>query len=561
MNPRPLILVVGGDALTERVCAELTATTGHEVRVVWPISAHPDEALIAAGVTEAASLLALAGDDALNLVVALRARVLNRNIRIVLRQFNPLLGMKIEQNVTDCTALSPAAHSAATYAGAALDPGCFFALRFPAEDGPLLGFTQTSGTQLDAAGTTVLEAEHRLGLRILALGKRLDPPAGAMIAAEDAVVAFGPVVEPAHRRGRAAHAAPRADGRRTLRLDLKFFAIGWERLNPVLRVFLLAAVGFFSYEFTFFHFVLHKTWTAASFYVVETMTNVGFGETAVTTRGPLVTGGAIAAMLGGIVFTSIFIGYVSSALTRAQWMALQGMRRIRLHGHVIVCGGGKIGSAVINLLTAAGKRVVVIESNPDSSLVRRARDRDVDLLTGDAQRDDALDLCDIAHASALLALTDNDAINVEIALGARARRPDVPLVVRMDNDAFAGAVSEIFGIAAFSPSALTAPALAGLSRFPGTRGRVRYGDEDHTISQRSQGAHPEKPPADVCIPLCVWRNGLQIPIRDFSQMKPYDELLFAVPLAQFRPATEAASERAVPVEDQGLGHWPERVGR
>jgi len=544
MNPRPLILVVGGDALTERVYAELTATTGHEVRVVWPISAHPDEALKAAGVDDATSLLALASDDALNLVIALRARVLNRKIRIVLRQFNPVLGTKIEQNLTDCTALSPAAHSAATYAGAALDPGCFFALRFPAEAGPLLGFTQTSGTALGAANSTVLETEERLGLRVLALGERLDPPAGAMIAPDDAVVTFGPVVEhTAHHRERAAHVASSAARRLSRRIGAKGFVVGWERLNPVLRVFLLAAVGFFSYEFVFFHFVLHKTWTAASFYVVETMTNVGFGETAVTTRGPFVTGGAIAAMLGGIVFTSIFIGYVSSALTRAQWMALQGMRRIRAHGHVIVCGGGKIGSAVINLLTEAGKRVVVIESNPDASLVRRARDRNVDLLTGDAQRDDALDLCDIPHASAVLALTDNDAVNVEIALGARARRPDIPLVVRMDNDAFASAVSAIFGIAAFSPSALTAPALAGLSRFPGTRGRVHYGGEDHTISQRTQTAVPEKPPADVCVPLCVWRYGKQIAIREFDQMKPYDELLFAVPLGQFRsPARDAQAE-------------------
>jgi len=53
------------------------------------------------------------------------------------------------------------------------------------------------------------------------------------------------------------------------RIGAKGFVVGWERLNPVLRVFLLAAVGFFSYEFVFFHFVLHKTWTAASFYVVE----------------------------------------------------------------------------------------------------------------------------------------------------------------------------------------------------------------------------------------------------------------------------------------------------
>lgn len=533
-------MVVGGDALTERVYAELTATTGHDVRIVWPVSMRPDDALKAAGVEAARAILTLSSDDALNLAVALRARMLNPKIRIVLRQFNPLLGTKIEQNLADCTALSPAAHSAATYAGAALDPGCFFALRFPAEDGPLLGFAETSGVKLGAAGATVLEAEERLGVRVLALSERLDPPGGAMIAADDAVVTFGRVVDRTRQRGVAARPATSPGGQLYRRLSLKGLAAASDRLNPVLRVFLLATIGFFSYEFIFFHFVLHKTWTAASFYVVETMTNVGFGETAVTTQGPFVTGGAIASMLGGIIITSIFIGYVSSALTRAQWIALQGMRRIRAHGHVVICGGGKIGSAVLNMLTAAGKRVVVIEPNPDPGLVRRARQRDVDLLTGDAMRDDALDLCDIPHAAAVLALTDNDAINVEIALGARARSGEVPLVVRMDNDAFANAVSAIFGIATFSPSALTAPALAGLSRFPGTRGRVRYASEDHTISQRTQTAVPEKPPADACIPLCVWRNGQLVPIREFHQMKPYDELLFSVPLSQVRPRNAQA---------------------
>jgi Trk K+ transport system NAD-binding subunit len=197
------------------------------------------------------------------------------------------------------------------------------------------------------------------------------------------------------------------------------------------------------------------------------------------------------------------------------------------------------------LLTAAGKRVVVIESKPDAGLIRRARASDVDLLTGDAQRDDSLGLCDIPRASAVLALTDNDAINVEIALSARARRADVPLVIRMENDVFARAVSAIFGFATFSPSALTAPALAGLSRFPGTRGRVRFGNDDHTISQRTQGATPEKPPADVCEPLSVWRNGALHFIRSFDEMQPYDEVLFVVPLGQFRAPVPLPSDVAI----------------
>jgi Trk K+ transport system NAD-binding subunit len=539
----PLILVVGSDALTQRVCAELTSTAGHEVRIVWPISPEADDELLAAGVERAASILALSSDDALNLAVALRARVLNPMIRIVLRQFNPWLGAKIEGNLANCSSISPAALSAATYAGAALDPKCFFGLRFPTEEGPLLGFTRVSAAELGIGSLTVREAEDRLRVRILALDDRLDPPGGASINNEQAVVTFGPIVERRLPRQRAPETA-----RAPVDLDFSFknLVASWNRMNPVLRVFIVCATIFFSASLSFFHFILQKTWIAAAFYVAETMTNVGFGDTGVISRGAVTTLAAIAAMLGGIVFTSIFIGYVSSALTRAQWISMQGLRRIRARGHVVICGGGKIGTAVMNLLTRCGKRVVVIEPNPDANLVRRARERDVDLLTGDASRDNALDLCDLSNAVAMLALTDNDALNLEIALGARARCGGIPIIARMENDAFAQSTSTIFGITAFSPGALTAPALAGLSRFPGTRGRVRFSGEDHTIGQRLQGEIPEKPPAEICTPLCVWRSGSVILIRDFAEMKAGDELLFTVPLGQFRPRISHAEKTSLP---------------
>jgi hypothetical protein len=104
----------------------------------------------------------------------------------------------------------------------------------------------------------------------------------------------------------------------------------------------------------------------------------------------------------------------------------------------------------------------------------------------------------------------------------------------MESDTFAQATNALLNIATFSPGALTAPALAGLSRFPGTRGRVRFAGDDHTIGQRHQGAEPQKPPAEICIPLCVWRAGKVVLLRDFAEMQPFDDVLFAVPLAQFR---------------------------
>lgn len=535
----PLILVVGGDSLTDRVYSELTSTRGHEAKLVWPVTEDCDEVLKAAGVRSAASILTLSADDGLNLAVALRARMLNPTIRVVLRQFNPRLGIKIEQNLPNCTAVSPSAQSAATFAGAALDSGCFYALRFPVEEGPLLGFTQSSGVALGITGITVDQAEARLKARILAVDGRLDPPSGALIAADSQVVFFGRITERLRSRA-SVPVSPRDTSVPKPRLSLKLMAT-WQHLNPILRLFIVSAAIFFSMSFSFFHFVLQRSWTAAGFYVVETMTNVGFGDATVVNRGPLITIGAMVAMLGGIVFTSIFIGSVSSALTRAQWISTQGLRRIGARGHVVVCGCGKIGRAVVDLLTAAGKRVVVVEPNPDAALVRRARERDVDLLTGDANKDDALDFCALPNATSVLALTDNDAVNLEIALAARARSADVPLIIRMESDSFAEATAAVFGVRTFSPGALTAPALAGLSRFPGTRGRIHFAAEEYTIGQRKQGAVPERPPARICTPLCVLRDGAIVYIRDFELMKPYDEVLFVVPLSQFRGALESDS--------------------
>jgi len=555
----PLILVAGEDRLTQQVCAELCATTGHRVRVVWaldddrqdlfratgaavtPLAPDSDEALRAAGVAEAASILTLSPDDGLNLSVALRARVLNPKLRLVLRQFDTVLGRKLEQNLGDCTVLSLSAHAAATYAGAALDRSCLFALRFPENDGPLVGFTQATGAASGVAGLTVADAEQRLNARIVALDDREDPPSGALIAAEHRVTLFGRIVE---RKEARAAAPPPAQRSAVSNGAFRGGLLGaYGRTNPILRVLAATAAGFVLLSLLFFHFALGKTWTAAAFYVTETMTNVGYGEVdLVTKRGPLVTAAAMAAMLGGIVFTSIFIGYVSSAVTRAQWTAMQGLRRIRARDHVVICGAGKVGTAVMNLLTANGKHVVIVEPNPGPELIRRARERDVDLLTGDARGEGALDLCDLEHATALLALSDVDAANLEVALGARARVQNIPLVVRMEDPQFANATAQLLGISTFSPSALGAPAFAGLARFPGTRGRVHYGGDEHTIGQRVQGGVPQRPPARECTALCVARAGGMHLIRSFDEMQPHDVVLFSVPLAQFRASPLAAGD-------------------
>jgi len=132
-----LMIIVGGDALALSTARELSLLQGRRIVVLWPadlefaraveavgaqfVAGRPDSraGLEMAGVAEAVTILALSHNDQLNLQAALRARDANPRIRIVLRQFNRTLAAKIEQNLADCSVLSLAWHSAATYAAAA----------------------------------------------------------------------------------------------------------------------------------------------------------------------------------------------------------------------------------------------------------------------------------------------------------------------------------------------------------------------------------------------------------------------------------------------------------
>lgn len=140
---------------------------------------------------------------------------------------------------------------------------------------------------------------------------------------------------------------------------------------------------------------------------------------------------------------------------------------------------GGIGSGVVDLLLALDKRLVVVELSPDTSLVEQAREHRFDLLTGDASRDTTLDLCNIEAAHSLIALTNVDTLNLEIALGARARNATMPIVLRIAEASFAQSIARQFDFeTTYSAAALAAPAFVGLSRFPGSRGRVHIGGHE-----------------------------------------------------------------------------------
>ena len=546
---------MGGDALAVRVCEELLATQGHRVALLWMQSdeisdklsrlgcdyfPHPPndyDALRIAGVLEAASIMTLSDDDRLNLQVALKARDLNPSIRVVLRQFNRALGRKVEQNLPNCSVLSLAAHSAAAFVGTALDPSCFHALQFPDVDGVQTGFSQRAASEFDIAGLTAPAAQQRLRARVIALNGSPAIPPEHVFAPHDEVIVFAGVQ---HLEATSPMRPERVERRRNhllrLRVGTSRRLRRMRRIDPILMRILIAAVATYALAITYFSIKLERDPLTAFFFIATNFAITGEARTPLAAgRTPMVLASLMVYV--GLAASGIFIAFATSALTRAQFTAMQGLRRIRTRGHVLVCGSGNVGTRAIDYLRQLHHKVVVVDCLPDPALVEMSRTRRIELLTGDATSDATLDLCNIANVRAVVAVTGSDTANLEVALGVRARNPHVHVVMRVQDEAFAGSIARQFeAIHTYSTTTLAAPAFAGLSRFPGTRGRIAFGDDTYNVGERLQGEVPQPPPAEHCIPLGVWRKGSFLHIDAFEEMEPYDRLLFLVPLSQFKPA-------------------------
>ena len=637
MASETLIIVVGGDYLALEICKEILKTAGHAVVLMWK---HTDErsgrmmrhetdlladefghdftflnedptepgALRRAGLeastgpSDARSfcVVAVAQDDRLNLRVALLARDINERVRVTLRQFNPLLGHKIQEGLRyNCTAISPAAHAAATYAASAVDASCFYALPFPTlesmvarvahrrekgidpgtvteEGSELFGFCDRRAADFGVAGLTVVEAEEHLRARIVSVGgrapflchadeERFDEELLARkLQGDDHVVVFGPVAV-------LKAIGPQSSERRGMRRER--FASQWSdvvsglrRIEPVLGSAIVVSVLFYMAFVVFFSRTMHWDVPATMYFVLTTMTTVGYGDISPCKGceyGPIHPAQAIplfvdmGVMLVGVTTVAILTASLTAGLNAAATRRVRGLRRIHRSGHVIVCGAGNVGSLVIDYLRQLGEKVVVVEKNPDNLLIELARDRKIDLLTGDATNDETITYCGPERAKSLVGVTNSDTANLETALGARSRVRStndgaLHIVLRIDDLAFGRSIKRHFGISSFSTTELTAPTIAGLARFESTRGRFEiFSGTDHAqtfqLAERFQGpenapppAPPERPGYKVrWVPLYAWREkgagkGVAVPIHKFAtEVHTGDRLLFMVPLDQF----------------------------
>jgi voltage-gated potassium channel len=131
-----------------------------------------------------------------------------------------------------------------------------------------------------------------------------------------------------------------------------------------------------------------------------------------------------------------------------------------MNKHIVLVGLGHLGYRVAERLYELGESVVVLELNPRIHTVEAARGMGIPVIQTDARYPGALEGANIRDARTIILASQDDAMNLQIALKARSLNPDIQVVIRIFDEEFARSLQQQFGFIALSATEMAAPVFA-----------------------------------------------------------------------------------------------------
>lgn len=131
-----------------------------------------------------------------------------------------------------------------------------------------------------------------------------------------------------------------------------------------------------------------------------------------------------------------------------------------LKNHIILIGLGHLGYRVALKLHEMGENLAIIELSTNADTINEVRNWGLPVIHDDATRPAVLEAANIQKARAIIMASQNDAMNLQIALKARSLNPNIQVVVRIFDDDFAHALQDQFGFIALSATEMAAPVFA-----------------------------------------------------------------------------------------------------
>jgi len=169
----------------------------------------------------------------------------------------------------------------------------------------------------------------------------------------------------------------------------------------------------------------------ALYMTVITLATVGFQEVhQLSHAGRVFT---IVLIIMGVGFVFYVAGSIIQFMIEGRIRDILGRRKLekelrKQKDHYIVCGYGRVGSSICDLLASRPLGIVVIERDPER--IDRLSDRNLLYIAGEATDEENLIKAGVEKARGLLAVLKTDTDNVYVTLTARQLNPELSIIAR-----------------------------------------------------------------------------------------------------------------------------------
>ena len=131
-----------------------------------------------------------------------------------------------------------------------------------------------------------------------------------------------------------------------------------------------------------------------------------------------------------------------------------------MKNHIVLVGLGHLGYRVAQKLHEMGRNVAVIDKKAAGQTMIATRKMGIPVIEEDAINATALEGANIKKAHTIILASQNDSMNLQIALKARSLNPKILVVIRIFDEDFAHALQDQFGFTALSATEMAAPVFA-----------------------------------------------------------------------------------------------------
>jgi voltage-gated potassium channel Kch len=412
--------------------------------------------LIAAGIKQAKTLVIASPDDALNLSIMMQARVLNPQVRIINRFYNTNLGDRLDQTLSDHLSMSVVGLAAPVFTFAALGNQAIgqiklFKQTWPIYEEYINENHPWKGRQL----SDLWEDRSQMLIYYLPVEGEMDL-VSAVLSGQDLKVGDRLIVgtQPRIRSKR------KSLFKKLLKILTNIKQFQQHGRSVVVGAIALLAVIVVA-TLTYMSADLKLPLVDALYFSVGMITGAGGNDKVVEKAPDSIKFFTVVMMLVGAVVIGIWYAMLTDFVLGSRFKQFWDAARIPQRHHYIVCGLSGIGIRIVQQLHSSGHEVVVIETDSNNRYVNSARGIGIPVIQGDASFRTTLKASNIDSAAAVLAVTNNDAINLEIALKAKGLMPSIPVIVHYADPDFAGMAQQVFDFeAVLSPAELAAPAFA-----------------------------------------------------------------------------------------------------